>query len=170
MVGANTIGSFAEQSRESMLANAYYGLTRDTMLQQYVWRFSVKQAELSRLVEAPLYDYSYAYQLPADALRVNAYKDNEEFKIFGKKLYTNKDVAQITYQARPNESEFPSYFINALQLELAATFAMAFENEVKYRLLEEKSRFEFIKAKSIDSQTQTNATLPENNFWITVVR
>lgn len=170
LVGANTIGSFLEQSRESMIANAFYSLKRDTMLQQYIWRFSVTQAELSRLVETPLYDYSYAFQLPANAIRVNSHENNPLFKIFGKKLYSNSDSAKITIQTIPNESEFPAYFTNALVSELGATFALAFENDLKYKLLKEEARLEFIKAKSIDSQTQTNSQMPENNFWLTVVR
>jgi hypothetical protein len=87
MIGVDEISSFDDETREAKLCTNLYPTTRDSLLQQHPWRFSLGQASLARLVDTPLYGYDYAYQLPAGFLRVTL-KQSEAIFLFMRTLFT----------------------------------------------------------------------------------
>ena len=68
-LGADGISSFEDGTAEARVAARLYPITRDGMLSAHPWTFATAQADLPRLVAAPLSDFSYAFQLPNDFLR-----------------------------------------------------------------------------------------------------
>ena len=69
-IGAAPIQSFTDGTAESEIAGALFPHTRDALLSAYSWSFATTQTQLPQLAESPLADYSYAYQLPNDYLRI----------------------------------------------------------------------------------------------------
>ena len=69
-IGAESITSFLDGTAEAEVAANLYPLIRDGLLASYPWSFAVGQKSLPRLAGVPLADYSYAYRLPNDFLRV----------------------------------------------------------------------------------------------------
>lgn len=73
-----------------------FGYLRDEFLQMYPWAFARELASLPELEDAPAFRYQYAYQLPADCLRIepityNGAHNGKSFKFerFGTKIYTD---------------------------------------------------------------------------------
>jgi len=171
LVGGNDFGSFDEDLREAKLSAALYDNTKSVLLMQNAWRFSLRQFQLSKLLAKPLYDFDFAYQVPNDALRISSAVGAADFQIIGDKIYSNADNLMITYQQDVSEQFFPPYFTRVLELQMAAMLSIPLtEDKVKFQLWEEKARTELLKAKNVDSQSQTNLSLPPNTFWLTVVR
>lgn len=170
MIGADEITSFDEDTREAKLCTNLYPTTRNALLQQHPWRFSLGQGTLARLVAKPLYGYRYAYQLPSGFLRViEAERGN--FALFEDKLYSDEPSLNITYQFVPDEGRFPAYFTRVLELKMAEILSVAVSEELaKSNVFAEKARQEMIRARAIDSQQQPNFEIASNNFLLTTIR
>ena len=171
LVGANPIGSFTEDSQESRVSNSEYDDTKEALLTEYLWDFSIKQEQLGQLVAVPLFDFRYCYQIPADCLRVKLNSARYEYRVYGDKIFTNLSELKVEYQFNPDESKLPLYFIEALKYKLCEKYALAItDDKQKYEMFEAKAHKEAKKAKNIDAQNSTNNYFEDNNFWITVVR
>lgn len=171
LIGEEEITSLSEETREAQLCNALYGTTRDTLLQSHPWRFSLGQASLARLSATPEYDYKYAYQLPADMLRLIDVEANAiKWDIFENRIYTDATEVKVIYQFRPGPEKFPAYFVNALQLQMATALAVSLsEDESKSDLFERRANRATRMARNIDSQ-QRKAAVPDHAFSIIQVR
>lgn len=160
-IGAAPITSFDDTTAESEIAGALFPQVRDALLSSYPWSFASAQIELSQLAQAPLADYSYAYQLPNDFLRALSAGSGSRgrglnYRISGDALHTNASAVILTYVFRPEEESFPPYFDQALITRLAAEFCIPVTEstsraESLYRLAER----EFERARQIDAQQDT---------------
>jgi hypothetical protein len=68
-IGATRINDFSddtESSSEAIQCRLHYETTRDAQLRSNLWRFARARETLSANVTAPDFEYSYAYDLPAD--------------------------------------------------------------------------------------------------------
>ena len=77
LVGANTITSFSENTTESKVANQLYESTLENMLTRSRWRFSAKQAQLSRNASAPTARWSAKYAVPSGTLLIHTVTVND---------------------------------------------------------------------------------------------
>lgn len=171
MIGGNEINSFEDETQEAKLCSVFYENQKNTLLFKSSWRFTLKQVTLAKLAATPLYGFKYGYQIPAEALRLRGVENNEIFKIFSDKIYSNQDGINMTIQYAPDESKFPAYFENVLRLELASLLALSLaEEKTTSTMFSEIARRELKTAKSIDSQNQTSNIMNPKSFWITVVR
>ncbi|MCB1563475.1 MAG: hypothetical protein KDJ75_07870 [Alphaproteobacteria bacterium] len=128
-IGAAPITSFNDGSAESEIAGALYAPTRDALLSAYAWSFATGQVQLTPLGTPPVADYSHAYGLPNDFLRALSAGTGSRgrglnYRIARGALHTNADMAVLTYIFRPDESEFPPYFDQALIARLSAEFTI----------------------------------------------
>src|SRR3990167_6519941 len=117
--GANTITSFDEGTAEAEVADNLFPSVRDGVLSAHPWSFATAQTTLAKLLAKPVADYAFAYQLPADFLRVLSAGvigrgRGIVYRIAERKLHTDTDGVVLTYIFRPDESEFPPYFNQAL--------------------------------------------------------
>ena len=74
-VGQGPIVNLSEGSRLARVAQQWYEPSRDELLRDYRWKFAIKRASLPALAQAPVYGYTYAYQIPGDCLRVLSVND-----------------------------------------------------------------------------------------------
>jgi hypothetical protein len=171
LIGADEINSFSDATREAKLCKAMYATTKDGLLQSHPWRFAVNQVELNKLAETPLFNFSAAFQLPADYLRlINRNPAALEYKIFEDKIYCNASELKITYAFSPPEHKMPAYFVRALEFDLARLLSVAVLEDtdkaaIYDRMLEEQLR----RAKLIDSQNSGGtSTAPSTQSYIAV--
>lgn len=174
-IGAATIASLEELTTEAQIAAHLYPITRDALLAAHPWNFAITYAELQAAAQSPLADYTYAYMLPADCMRVlsagaRARGSGLEYKICGRQLLTNADSATLTYVQRAPEENFPPFFVMALIAQLAAEFCIPLTDSTsRWEGLRHAAEAEFRRAKMIDSQEDTPArivdfTLIEERF------
>jgi len=162
-LGANTISSFNEATAEAKVCTQLYEPTVESLLAAYPWRFALDKAILARLISKPTADYQYAYQLPADCVRVlsagNGIKSQGiKYKIVGNTLHTNAEKVVISYIARPDETTFPPFFTNALIARLAAELCLPLtESTTRTDYMYQRAEEEFKIAKLTDSQQDVPA-------------
>ena len=126
--GTRSISSFDEGTAEAEVASSLYSPTRDALLSSHSWSFATAQTTLPRLDATPVADYQYAFQLPSDFLRVLSVGVDRghglDYRIFEKRLHANVPDVVLSYVFRPNETEFPPFFDQALISRLAAEFCI----------------------------------------------
>ena len=133
-VGAERISSLAENNKRSKLCNDLYALERDNLLYSHPWNFAIVRAELASVVGAPLFGYSYQFQIPSDCLRVVAteydeYVDTFDYRIEGDKLLCDEPTIKIEYiKQQTDVSKYSPKFIEALALQIAQRIAYAMTN------------------------------------------
>lgn len=164
-IGCEPIASFEDGTAESEIAGALYAPARDALLSAYGWSFATGQMELTRLDDAPLADYKYAYALPNDFLRAMSAGTGMrgrglDYRIARNVLHTDAESVLLTYIFLPDESEFPPFFDSALILRMAAELCIPLTEgtsraEALYRMAED----EFRKAKQIDAQQDSPTRL-----------
>lgn len=173
-LGADSIASFEDGTAEAEVAASLYGPVRDALISGHPWSFASGQAVLAQLAAEPVADYSYAYQLPSDFLRVlsagtGARGRGIDYRIAERRLHTDVADVTLTYIFRPDESTFPAFFDQALIARLAAEFCIPLTDstsraEVLHKLAED----ELMQAKTIDAQQESPMFL--ENFSLIEVR
>ena len=102
-LGASTIISLTEDSKNARILNKRYEMVRDRVFREHPWNCLIKRTKLAQDAATPAYEYSYQYTLPSDCLRVlKTYeqKDDIDFKIENGKLLTDAGTVYILYVAR----------------------------------------------------------------------
>lgn len=124
-LGADTITSLTDDVKNARLCNQVFEKLRDDILRAHPWNFALEQVQLARLVAAPVFSFAFKYQLPANCLRVvRMQEDYMKFKIKGRELYTDEEVAQIEYVKRVTDpTQFDALFDEVFSARIAAELA-----------------------------------------------
>lgn len=70
-MGKNPITNIEDNTNHyAAIIRQSWGLFRDSELRNHAWLFAIRREELPALAEAPVFGYPYAYQAPADCLRL----------------------------------------------------------------------------------------------------
>tara|TARA_S200002703_G_C3737798_1_gene226835 strand:+ start:177 stop:755 length:579 start_codon:yes stop_codon:yes gene_type:complete len=126
MLGASTIISLTENSKNARLCNQRYEPVRDAVFRSHPWNCLQKRVELAKDTDAPVFEFSNSYTLPADNLRIlrsenSNLSNNEKFRIEGKKLLTDEDTIKILYVAKITDStQYDTLLLETLSAKLAA--------------------------------------------------
>jgi len=162
LIGANPISSLTEGT-EGLVASALYENTYAALLASHSWRFATKQRQLSQLVEAPLKDYKYQYQLPSDIITMVRVQNNTDYEIYGDKLYSDQPEIFIDYRYRVDETLLPAHYTLTLQFLLAAQFAIPVtDNATRGALMETLYEAQLKRAKYIDSSARPQDAIVDN--------
>jgi hypothetical protein len=106
-LGATTILSLTEDSKNARLCNSRFTQVRDAVFRSHPWNCLQKRVELAADTDAPAWGFSYAYTLPADCLRLLRILDyDSNYKVEGRKILSNTSSMKILYIGRitdPNE-------------------------------------------------------------------
>ncbi len=165
LLGHDTISSFTEGTTGSKVAANLYPLTYRSLLSSHRWRFAVGKMTLSRLVDVPLNEWTYAYQLPADYINAIKVYPASDYEIYEDKLYSNMNTVDLDYIFEPEESKLPPYFEEALELRLASKFAFPVtSNKSTGDLYNTMFEMQLRKAKFLDSQARPQVALQESPF------
>lgn len=127
-LGADTITSLTEDTKNARICNIMYDKVRTMLLRSHIWNFAIGRQTLSQLTTAPAFEYAYQYQLPTDSLRVvKVYKDNGmPYKIEGTKLLTDLSSVSLVYiKDEEDPVQFDVSFQEVLSTKLAAEIAYA---------------------------------------------
>lgn len=173
-IGAQPISSFDDGSTEALVASNIYENILQSTLCRHRWRFATEQQQLSLLAAAPTGRYEYAYQLPTspDLLQLNTITVADvpiEYGRYGDKIFVNGYDSQSAliadYIFRQDESEFPAYFKDALELKLASRFAGSVARDAAMiKQFSAEAEQQMLIAKNIDSQEVTNKKLSTKRF------
>lgn len=108
-IGARTIMDIDEDEKNARACKNAFELVVKEASRSYPWNCLKRRITCGRLVSAPAFGWSYAYQLPADCLAVlqlNGWDGipEDEFEIEGSTILTNAEEAKVQYIAYVSDS------------------------------------------------------------------
>ena len=126
-LGATTILSLTEDSKNARLCNSRYTQVRDGLFRTHPWNCLQKRVELAADTTAPAWGFSFAYTLPADCLRLLRILDyDSNYKVEGRKILSNTSSMKILYIGRITDpNEYDELLRETLSASLAADIAFA---------------------------------------------
>ncbi len=126
-LGATTILSLTEDSKNARLCNSRYTQVRDGLFRTHPWNCLQKRVELAADTTAPAWGFSYAYTLPADCLRLLKILDyDSNYKVEGRKILSNTSTMKILYIGRITDpNEYDELLRETLSRALSADIAFA---------------------------------------------
>jgi len=164
LLGHEPISNFEDGTSGATIAANLYETAYLSVLTNHRWRFATKQARLARLTEAPLRDWTYQFQLPADLLYL-AKVDTERYEIYEDKLYANSSDIYIEYTYRVDEDKLPGYFAKMFEFFLAAQFAVSLTGDMdKAQLFGRFYEQELRRAKFADSTQRPNESFTDSPY------
>lgn len=161
-VGAKPpITSLKEDSENARLCNTFYASVRDAVLRSHPWNCAIKRTTITKLSEAPDFDYDNQFQLPTNPwclriLQVGTF-DNQPIKwrVEGRRLLTNESSTPIVYIKRITDTnEFDALLVDVLVLKLAIKLSMPLTSDPRIQkgLIDELEGISLPEARSIDGQ------------------
>ena len=126
-LGATTILSLTEDSKNARLCNSRYTQVRDSVFRSHPWNCLQKRVEIAADTTAPAWGFSYAYTLPADCLRLLRILDyDSNYKVEGRKILSNTSSMKILYIGRVTDpNEYDELLRETLSAALSADIAFA---------------------------------------------
>ena len=126
-LGATTILSLTEDSKNARLCNSRYTQVRDSVFRSHPWNCLQKRVEIAADTTAPAWGFSYAYTLPADCLRLLRILDyDSNYKVEGRKILSNTSSMKILYIGRVTDpNEYDELLRETLSAALGADIAFA---------------------------------------------
>lgn len=119
-IGANEIQSLSTNTAEQKLAVNFWDVARQDCLRAHPWNFALKDAQLNQIDGYTSFEFKYAYQLPADFIRLMQYYSNPVFKVQGRRILSNNEVCKIKYVSDvQNPMEWDASFTDLMAQRLA---------------------------------------------------
>lgn len=164
-LGEQALSSMSEDSEPAIVASQIYTQVYHDLLSKAPWRFATKKATLSLLVTDPLNEWSSQFQMPSDCLRVMRVFPDQDYDIYGDKIFAKTDQLDVDYVYKVDETYLPAYFVRLLVLELAVRLCMSItaNASLKAQLNQEKV-YQFAAALSADAQQQPNRRIISRPF------
>lgn len=132
ILGQKGIVSLDDNSPEAYACRIHWEPLKNEVLRKHPWNCSTKRLALSRLLEAPAFEYRYQYQLPMDCLSVLEVVPEAYFVVEGRRLLCNEESVSIRYaQAIDDSTKFDS--------QLAAALAFLLASEICYNITKSTS-------------------------------
>jgi hypothetical protein len=174
-LGASTIMSLTDGSKNANLCNEQYGKLRDELLRAHPWNFAIRRAKLAQLSAAPAFGFAHAYQLPADWLRTVSVHDNEagtgavRYRIEGRRILADAPDIYLRYVSVVDDpNDMPAAFQEALAWRIAADLAQAVtQSTTVQEAMLQGFRPALATAKSIDAIEDFPESQPQSG-WVTV--
>jgi hypothetical protein len=167
LLGAATITSLTESSKEARLCNRRFETVRDSVLRSHPWNVAVTRASLAQDSVGPAFGFTYQYTLPTDpyCLRllafwnsnvnneVAAYDSQVMYKVEGRKILSNEDTCNIVYVGRAEDTEsYDSMLSSTIASALAAETAYAVTGSSNIaQLMEQRYQNKLREARSADA-------------------
>ena len=174
LLGASTISAFTDDSKNARLVNQRYEPVRNRVFRSHAWNCLHKRVQLAQNSTAPVVEYSYAYALPSDCLRVlkvhngstDSIKSDIDYKLEGRNIVTNEGTVFIIYIAIDTDpNNYDTYLQESIAHQLAADLAYAVTNNAtladKYMVRADERLRE---ARFIDATENSLGTIESSEF------
>ena len=137
LLGASTISALTDDSKNARLCNQRYEPVRNRVFRSHAWNCLHKRVQLAQNSTAPVIEYTYAYALPSDCLRVlkvhNGTTDSIasaiDYKLEGRNIVTDIDTIFLIYIALDTDpNNYDTYLRESISHQLAADLCYAITN------------------------------------------
>ena len=122
-LGDEIIMSEDEDTKAARVMRIFWDQAVLEVLSDHTWGFARRRATLATLSTPPVFQWTYAFQLPSDYVRMVCMGEPEDellWEIEGNTLLTNETIAQILYITKDvTVGQFPPKFCTSLSLLLS---------------------------------------------------
>ena len=174
LLGASTISALTDDSKNARLCNQRYEPVRNRVFRAHAWNCLHKRVLLAQNSTAPVVEYSYAYALPSDCLRVlkvhngttDSIASSLDYKLEGRNIVTDEGTIYLIYIALDTDpNNYDSYLQESISHQLAADIAYAVTNNATLAnnymtRADERLR----EARFIDATENALGTIESNEF------
>ena len=174
LLGASTISAFTDDSKNARLVNQRYEPVRNRVFRSHAWNCLHKRVQLAQNSTAPVVEYSYAYALPSDCLRVlkvhngstDSIKSDIDYKLEGRNIVTNEGTVYIVYIAIDTDpNNYDTYLQESISHQLAADIAYAVTNNATLaKNYMERADERLREARFIDATENSLGTIESSEF------
>ena len=174
LLGASTISALTDDTKNARLCNQRYEPVRNRVFRSHAWNCLHKRVQLAQNSTAPVVEYSHAYALPADCLRVlkvhngttDSIKSAIDYKLEGRNIVTDEGTVFIIYIALDTDpNNYDTYLQESIAHQLAADLAYAVTNNAtladKYMTRADERLRE---ARFIDATENSLGTIESSEF------
>lgn len=165
LIGETPLNSLSDDRYGATVGSNLFELIYENELQSNRWRFASKKALLSRLVDVPLNQWTYAFQLPADMLLPYHIYPMSPYEIYGDRIYTDASTVELDYAFKPDITQLPAYFSQLLTYALARDMVKPItENDEAVKLFQMKYTRQRDRALYADAQGRPATTVVDSPF------
>jgi hypothetical protein len=176
-LGAERITSLNDQTAAGVLCKEQYEKLRDSLLMEHPWKFAIARANLALTVFVPTWQYTKAFQLPVDVLRILDTDQNQgtigevswDMEIdpnTGERyLVTNEDAVAIKYLKKVSETRFTPLFAEVLAARLSKEFAYPLTQSSTITQLMAKNYDDMLKMARSFNAMESSVKQVEANDW-----
>ncbi len=174
LLGASTISALTDDSKNARLCNQRYEPVRNRVFRSHAWNCLHKRVQLAQNSTAPVIEYTYAYALPSDSLRVlkvhngttDSIASSIDYKLEGKNIVTDEGTIYLIYIALDTDpNNYDTYLQESISHQLAADLAYAVTNNAtlaeKYMTRADERLRE---ARFIDATENSLGTIESSEF------
>ena len=174
LLGASTISALTDDTKNARLCNQRYEPVRNRVFRSHAWNCLHKRVQLAQNSTAPVVEYSHAYALPSDCLRVlkvhngttDSIKSAIDYKLEGRNIVTDEGTVFIIYIALDTDpNNYDTYLQESISHQLAADLAYAVTNNAtladKYMTRADERLRE---ARFIDATENSLGTIESSEF------
>jgi hypothetical protein len=132
-----------------------YDICRKALLEQHPWNFALTRANLDKESTNPAFEYSSAFGLPTDCLRiVQVYSPASYYKEEAGLILSDDTTMKLVYvKDEQDTSVFPPLFVQMLATDIALLAEYKITNQASMQQMLTMKRQELlIKAKMVDAQ------------------
>lgn len=167
LLGKGPVSSPVTDNPEYTAAQDIYKLLVPHMLTVHIWRFALKNLQLSESTEPSPFDrWSKVFLMPGEQLLAYRTDPLIDYEIFENKLYTNATSVKLEFIFRIDESRFPPYFIRLMTFQLAADIAMTVTQKITIaEWWGKQAEQQLLLAKFLDSSIMPNPVIPRDSIW-----
>lgn len=174
MLGAQTVNSPDENSRNARVLNGVYETVRRSELRKSPsWNFAVKTAKIPADSTPPLFGKNYAYTLPGDFISLAPLYDEygnyaaRDWVIEKGKIFSNEVAPlELRYNADIKaEGEFDDLFAMALAAKLAEVCCESItQSNTKKQLMGQQYQDAIREARKADSFDSVSEFMPKDTY------
>ena len=158
-LGASTILSLTEDSKNARLCNARYESIRNAVFRSHSWNCLMARQELAADTTTPAWGWAKQFTLPSDCLRVITISDYDyDYKIEGRKIMANVSPIKLQYiKLVTDPNEYDTLLAETISAALAADISFAVTaNATLVTTMKEIYKEKLAEAKHVDATEGQN--------------
>ena len=174
LLGASTISALTDDSKNARLCNQRYEPIRNRVFRSHAWNCLHKRVQLAQNSTAPVVEYSYAYALPSDCLRIlkvhngttDSIASSIDYKLEGRNIVTDEGTIYAIYIALITDpNEYDVYLQESISHQLAADICYAVTNNATLaKNYMERADERLREARFIDATENALRTIESSEF------
>lgn len=165
LCGETPLTSLSDNRYGATVGSNLFDMLFETELQANRWRFACNKKNLSRLLDTPLNEWQFAYQLPTDMLLPYGTFPRVAYEIYADRIYTNASKIDLEYQFKPEINKIPAYFNLLMTYALARDMIKPItESDTAHQLMQSKYNMQRNRALFADAQGRPNKPVMDSPF------